>query len=246
MSGLVEQLDDTIVAIAECIQDWTTKPEDIISQEPQMTAAHMAALLHSAESLHVIVQGHGNSIQRQTLLRLLGPHLQVRSEMMKEAALNHEDVEKALPRVLHLQSVFARCKDAMGGDSAGGQSEPDSPWAPPPQLQSCLDKMQLLHSDATKFVETLANALFLAVAKQAKNEIDSLDGVIGKKSEKPVWCRRLGADCDWQTLIDEAEKTLLKPTYTPKIKKSRDSLQKASTEADPESPPPENDLLFSD
>ena len=224
LSPLLADLDSAFSEVLQALCAWVVDPSS--DAEPAMDSEHMHALLHGAETLHKALGGQGESIQRDALLTLVMPHLQLQAELSKEEKEPHSDVQAALPRTLHLQSLMARCSEAIAnGQSKNENPAEDSAWCPPANFDSAIASMKMVQQSAEKRMQKLGNDLLGAVQQSAKESVQALNSTIGAVVKKPVWCMRLEADCSWEALIAEAEKTLLKAGYSAKVKAATTSLQ---------------------
>ena len=223
---LVAELHLAIVQALKCISLWVTDPQVILEKEAGQDEAHIFALLSGAEKLHKVLAGQGEAIQRQSLLGLMKPHLQMRAELLKERNSNLEDIPSALARCLHLQAVFVRCEEVVA-NVADTEHKQLSTWALPPDSEEFLATAEVVRDAATRHLNTIGNKLLSSLEKTSKECVQALNQVIGSHADRPVWSRRLAPDCSTEALAEEATKTLCKAGYTTKVKDGIAKIQEA-------------------
>ena len=212
---LKETLHDIVIYICKVLAAWV----DERKLDERLSPSHMSALLLATRKVHKLLADHGDAALRAQLLEVLGAHVDLQTERLDLDIKALCQDEQVFAKALHMHSVAKRAKDH-------GEEPPDSAHEAHEIFRDALSCAEAARQHFEADLGLLAEGLLEHFKHAIDLHITEASKLGGKRSNNhAIWAKNLAPDCSWEQLHAEAEKTLLKHSYTQKIQSSIAALQ---------------------
>ena len=184
-------------------------------------------LLACAGKIHTMLGASGGENLRAALLALLEPHVELKSLVLDMGrngeSMMKEDLEKFYGTVTRLRSLQQQCsqqEEVIKLEEPGSGNFGKT-------FVVVLEKVSQASDAGEEFIKALANKVQTFVVEGVTSDIAKAEKSIGRRAQSGVslWACKLAPDANFQAVVAEAQKSLLKAPYPDNVQASIAMLQ---------------------